>query len=75
MKSDSTIVQNNQINNYQTIFPGLIKGVILFVLACLMLQEGFQFIILRGFENPIAYCLFKLLAYTIALMFLKFSDR
>ena len=74
MKSDSTIIQNNQFNNYQTIIPGFIKVVILVVLSCLTLQEVFQFIILRGLENPIAYCLFKIIAYSTSLIFVKFSD-
>ena len=40
----------------------------------LTLQEVFQFIILRGLENPIAYCLFKIIAYSTCLLFVKFSD-
>ena len=33
-----------------------------------------NFITLRGFENPLGYCLFKLIAYSICLLFTKLHD-
>ena len=34
----------------------------------------FNFISLKGYEAPIAFCLFKIAMYTLALLFIKFND-
>jgi hypothetical protein len=57
-----------------SLFPGFIKATLFAILVFLILTEVFEFIKLRGFENPTAYCLFKLLAYSVALIFVKTSD-
>ena len=76
MKSDAPcpLIQNNQFSNYPIIIPGFVKYVILVILTCLVISEVINFIMLRGFENPLGFCLFKLIAYTMGLLFLKFSD-
>ena len=34
----------------------------------------FNFITLRGFENPLGYCLFKFIAYSTCLLFTNLHD-
>jgi hypothetical protein len=53
---------------------GIIKSALIVVFGFLILSEIFNFIILRGFENPIAYTLFKIIVYTSSVILLKNSD-
>lgn len=54
--------------------PEIIKT-ILFAMSIIMIAcEIVEFIKLRGFENPIAYCLFKLIVYTISMLVIKCND-
>ena len=66
--------QTNDTLNYPTIIPGFIKSILFIILSILIINEVFNFIHLRGFENPIAFCLFKLIAYVFATLLLKNSD-
>ena len=77
MKSDTnpSIVQTiNNINNYTTILPCFLKVIMFGILLILTINELFNFILLRGFENPLGYCLFKLIVYSFGMLFTKFSD-
>jgi hypothetical protein len=61
-------------NFISTMFPGIIRASLFAILLYLIITEIFEFVKLRGFENPTAYCLFKLLAYSVALIFVKTND-
>jgi hypothetical protein len=54
--------------------PGFIKAIIYSILGFLIVGEVVEFIKLRGFENPIGYCLFKLIVYTFFMLLIKSSD-
>ena len=77
MKSDSTtsIIQNNNINNFPMVLPSFVKAIIFSILLVLTINEMFNFILLRGFENPLGYCLFKLIVYSFSILLLKYSDN
>jgi hypothetical protein len=48
-----------------------IKTILFSVLVLLIVSEVFEFIRLKGFDNPIAYSLFKLVTYTFSVALIK----
>ena len=58
----------------QTLFIVYGKLFLFGLLTILILSEVFNFIWIRGFENPLAYSLFKLIFYTFSVILLKNSD-
>ena len=58
----------------QTLFIVYGKLFLFGLLTILILSEVFNFIWLRGFENPLAFSLFKLIFYTFSVIILKNSD-
>ena len=58
----------------QTLFIVYWKLFLFGLLTILILSEVFNFIWLRGFENPLAFSLFKLIFYTFSVIILKNSD-
>jgi hypothetical protein len=52
----------------------IIKGILIAILSFLIISEVMNFIFLKGFENPVAFCLFKLTLYCFFLVIIKYSD-
>lgn len=60
--------------NTEDLLPTFIRFTLMAVFLFLIISEIFNFIFLKGFENPIAFCLFKLTCYCACFLLLKSSD-
>ena len=65
----------NQMNHYYEQIAAVAKSVFTVIIMLLVTSEVFNFISLKGHEASIAFCLLKIAIYTLALLFIKFSDN
>ena len=57
----------NQLNHYYEQIAAFAKPAFTVIIMLLVTSEVFNFISLKGHEAPIAFCLFKIAMYSLAL--------
>jgi hypothetical protein len=72
--NNSSIKLNTLQGPSSNMLSSIIKGILFAILSFLIISEIMNFIFLKGFENPVAFCLFKLILYCFALVLVKNSD-
>jgi hypothetical protein len=72
--NNSSIKVNNTPGPSSNMLTSIIKGILIAILSFLIISEVMNFIFLKGFENPVAFCLFKLTLYCFFLVIIKYSD-
>ena len=75
MKRKNPQIFSNQMDYYYEQIVAVAKPAFTVITMLLVTSEVFNFISLKGHEAPIAFCLFKIAMYTLALLFIKFSDN
>jgi len=66
---------NQLLNHYYDQIAAFAKPAFTVIIMLLVTSEVLNFISLKGYEMPVAFSLFKIAMYTLALLFIKFNDN